>query len=158
MVRQFLLDMHRDWEDKIWPFSDDNTTGVSVDTFVWAHTWYCRFDHSGRSCPTHSAEASWVRRRRLRLWHTCPWACASLLWVALDLSLPFASCLWISPKSICGWETFGLWAAFFFNISFGWESIECQDARHIQFNRRCVSAGRCDCFPDNGKLGPELTI
>ena len=71
-------------------------------------------------------------------------ACCEL-WAVLVLSLPFASCLWICPKVF-----------FFFNISFGWESIECHDARHIQPSSRWVAPGQCDCFPDNSKLGPEL--
>lgn len=50
--------------------------------------------------------------------------------------------VWISPKVFVTKIPFGLWAAFFY-ISFGLESIECQDARHIQPNSRWVSAGQC---------------
>lgn len=146
---------------------------AKFDSFLMAtppeSMWILSCEHTSRTAdsatqggpPTHSAEVPWIRRRHLRLLHIWPWACASPLCVALGLCLPFASCLWISPKVFVAEKPLDSELSFFFfnfNISFGWESIECQDARHIQFNRRCVSAGRCDCFPDNSKFGPELMI
>lgn len=49
--------------------------------------------------------------------------------------------VWISPKVFVAKIPFGLCAAFFY-ISFGLESIECQDARPVQPNSRWVSAGQ----------------
>lgn len=64
-----------------------------------------------------------------------------------DLHLVFLSvfsCLDFS-QSICGWNSFWTLSCLFY-ISFGLESIECQDARHIQPNSRWVSAGQCAWF------------
>lgn len=53
--------------------------------------------------------------------------------------------VWISPKVFVAKIPFWTLRCLFY-ISFGLESIECQDARHIQPNSRWVSAGQCACF------------
>lgn len=93
MLKQFLLEIHRDCNCKVGQFFDGSCTGGCADAFLWTRKQYCRLDHSGRSSHTGSAELSWIRRTSLHLLQICPWACASLLWVVSCLSFVSPICI-----------------------------------------------------------------